>query len=71
MDFTQLTEKAKVIVGKNKQYIDKGADAIDKATKGKYKSQVDKGREAAKSAADKFADDTNPPKDGGTTPPTS
>ncbi|KQS00792.1 hypothetical protein ASG12_08035 [Williamsia sp. Leaf354] len=56
MDFKQLTNKAKSLVSKNSQYIDKGADAIDKATKGKYTSQVAKGRDAAKDAAKKLGD---------------
>ncbi|MGZ8178952.1 antitoxin [Williamsia sp. SKLECPSW1] len=48
MNFKQLADKAKSIVEKNPQYIDKGADAVNKATKGKYSEQVDKGRDAAK-----------------------
>ncbi|MCP2192678.1 MT0933-like antitoxin protein [Williamsia deligens] len=48
VNFKQLADKAKAVVQKNPQYIDKGADAVNKATKGKYSSQVDKGRDAAK-----------------------
>jgi hypothetical protein len=48
MNFKQLADKAKAAIRKNPQYIDKGADALNKATKGKYSSQVDKGRDAAK-----------------------
>ncbi|GAA1898579.1 MAG: antitoxin [Williamsia herbipolensis] len=53
MNFKQLADKAKAVVQKNPQYIDKGADALNKATKGKYSSQVDKGRDAAKKFGDK------------------
>ncbi len=56
MDFKQLANKAKSLVSKNSQYIDKGADAVDKATKGKYTSQVNKGRDVAKDAAKKLGD---------------
>ncbi|MBT0566515.1 antitoxin [Williamsia sp. CHRR-6] len=54
MNFKDLINKAKSAISKNPGIIDKGADAVDKATKGKYSSHVDKGAEALKDAAKKL-----------------
>ncbi|GAB21670.1 hypothetical protein GOPIP_011_00610 [Gordonia polyisoprenivorans NBRC 16320 = JCM 10675] len=50
MDLKGLVDKAKAALQKNPSLIEKGGDAIDKATGGKYASQVDKAQDAARKA---------------------
>ncbi len=50
MDLKGLVDKAKAALKGNPSLIDKGGDAIDKATKGKYSSHVDKAQDAVKKA---------------------
>ncbi|MFT4125986.1 MAG: antitoxin [Gordonia sp. (in: high G+C Gram-positive bacteria)] len=50
MDLKGLVDKAKDALKKNPSLIDKGGDAVDKATGNKYASQVDKAQEAAHKA---------------------
>lgn len=50
MDLKGLVDKAKAALQKNPSLIEKGGDAIDKATKGKYAAQVDKAQDAARKA---------------------
>lgn len=50
MDLGGIVNKAKAALQKNPDLIEKGGDAIDKATKGKYAGQVDKAQEAARKA---------------------
>ena len=50
MDLKGLVDKAKEALRGNPSLIDKGGDAIDKATGGKYASQVDKAQDAARKA---------------------
>lgn len=50
MDLGGIVNKAKAALKKNPDLIEKGGDAIDKATKGKYAGQVDKAQEAARKA---------------------
>lgn len=51
MDLGGIVNKAKQAIEKNPDLIEKGGDAIDKATKGKYAGQVDKAQEAVRVAA--------------------
>ncbi|MGW0039985.1 Rv0909 family putative TA system antitoxin [Gordonia sp. NPDC003376] len=50
MDLKGLVDKAKDALRKNPSLIEKGGDAIDKATGGKYAEQVDKAQDAARKA---------------------
>lgn len=50
MDLKGLVDKAKEALRGNPSLIDKGGDAIDKATGGKYADKVDKAQEAARKA---------------------
>ncbi|MEP9395231.1 antitoxin [Gordonia sp. VNK1] len=50
MDLKGLVDKAKAALKGNPSLIDKGGDAVDKATGGKYASQVDKAQDAARKA---------------------
>ena len=50
MDFKNLLNTAKSALQKNPSLVDKGGDAIDKATGGKYAGQVDKAQDAVKTA---------------------
>ncbi|GAB06461.1 antitoxin [Gordonia amarae] len=50
MDLGGIVNKAKAALQKNPDLIEKGGDAIDKATKGKYAGQVDKAQDAARKA---------------------
>ncbi|NDK90843.1 antitoxin [Gordonia desulfuricans] len=50
MDLKGLVDKAKETLRKNPSLIEKGGDAIDKATGGKYAAQVDKAQDAARKA---------------------
>lgn len=50
MDLKGLVDKAKAALKGNPSLIDKGGDAIDKATKGKYSSHVDKAQDAVRKA---------------------
>ena len=56
MGFGDMVDKAKDLVGGNKDAvkggIDKGADAADKATGGKATDHIDKGAEKAKDIVD-------------------
>ncbi|MFT3659957.1 MAG: antitoxin [Gordonia sp. (in: high G+C Gram-positive bacteria)] len=53
MDLKGLVNKAKDELAKNPELIEKGGDAIDKATGGKYAGQVDKAQDAARKVVDK------------------
>lgn len=55
MDLKGLVDKAKAALRKDPSLIEKGGDAVDKATGGKFASQVDKAQEAAHKAV---GDDT-------------
>lgn len=50
MDLKGLVDKAKEALRGNPSLIDKGGDAIDKATGGKYADKVDKAQDAARKA---------------------
>ena len=50
MDFKGLADKAKDALASNPDLIEKGGDAIDKATGGKYADQVDKAQDAVRKA---------------------
>ena len=50
MDLKGIVDKAKDALKSNPDLIEKGGDAIDKATGGKYASQVDKAQDAARKA---------------------
>ncbi len=50
MDLKGLVDKAKDALKKNPDLIEKGGDAIDKATGGKYADKVDKAQDAARKA---------------------
>lgn len=50
MDLSGLVNKAKAALKGNPDLIEKGGDAIDKATKGKYAGQVDKAQDAVRKA---------------------
>ncbi|ALG83823.1 antitoxin [Gordonia phthalatica] len=50
MDLNGIVNKAKDALKSNPDLIEKGGDAIDKATGGKYASQVDKAQDAARKA---------------------
>jgi len=50
MDLNGLVNKAKDALKKNPNLIEKGGDAVDKATGGKFAGQVDKAQEAARKA---------------------
>lgn len=50
MDLKGLVDKAKEALRGNPSLIDKGGDAIDRATGGKYADQVDKAQDAARKA---------------------
>ena len=50
MDLGGLVNKAKQALKKNPDLIEKGGDAVDKATKGKYVGQVDKAQDAVRKA---------------------
>ncbi|MFT4044707.1 MAG: antitoxin [Gordonia sp. (in: high G+C Gram-positive bacteria)] len=50
MGLKELVEKAKTVLKGNPSLIDKGGDAIDKATGGKYTSEVDKAQDVVKKA---------------------
>ena len=60
MDLGGIVNKAKQAIGKNPDLIEKGGDAIDKATKGKYAGQVDKAQEAVHKAAGAPAKESKP-----------
>lgn len=61
MDLKGIVDKAKNALKSNPNLIEKGGDAIDKATGGKYASQVDKAQDAARKAvgADKKQGEQN------------
>ncbi|WP_267615781.1 antitoxin [Gordonia bronchialis] len=59
MDLKGLVDKAKAALKGNPSLIDKGGDAIDKATGNKYADKVDKAQEAARKAVGA----ENPPAD--------
>lgn len=63
MDLKGLVDKAKSALKNDPSLIDKGGDAIDKATGGKYAAQVDKAQDAARKAvgADQPAAEQTPP----------
>ncbi|MDL9938007.1 antitoxin [Gordonia sp. ABSL1-1] len=68
MDLKGLVDKAKAALKGNPSLIDKGGDAIDKATGGKYAAQVDKAQDAAKKAVgaeDKPAENPETPENPG------
>lgn len=50
MDLKGLVDKAKSALRSNPDLIEKGGDAIDKATGGKYAGHVDKVQDAARKA---------------------
>ncbi|MBM7367465.1 antitoxin [Gordonia hydrophobica] len=50
MDLKGIVDKAKQALRSNPDLIEKGGDAIDKATGNKYASQVDKAQDAARKA---------------------
>ncbi|MCH5643146.1 MULTISPECIES: antitoxin [unclassified Gordonia (in: high G+C Gram-positive bacteria)] len=50
MDLKGLVDKAKAALKGNPSLIDKGGDAVDKATGGKYAKHVDKAQDAARKA---------------------
>ncbi|ATD69923.1 MULTISPECIES: antitoxin [Gordonia] len=50
MDLKGLVNKARDTLRKNPNLIEKGGDAIDKATKNKYAGQVDKAQDAVRKA---------------------
>ncbi|GAC68259.1 antitoxin [Gordonia soli] len=50
MDLKGLVDKAKSALKSNPDLIEKGGDAIDKATGGKYADKVDKAQDAARKA---------------------
>ena len=50
MDLSGLVNKAKNALKSNPNLIDKGGDAIDKATGNKYSSHIDKAQGAARKA---------------------
>ncbi|GAA1481355.1 hypothetical protein GCM10009624_17950 [Gordonia sinesedis] len=50
MDLKGLVDKAKAALRSNPSLIDKGGDAIDKATGGKYADKVNKAQDAARKA---------------------
>lgn len=51
MDIKGIVDKAKNALKSNPDLIEKGGDAVDKATGGKFASQVDKAQDAARKAA--------------------
>lgn len=59
VDFKDLADKAKGLIGSNKdkidQAVDKAGDVLDEKTGGKFAAVVDKVQDAAKSAVDKAA----------------
>jgi len=50
MGLSDLVNKAKSALQKNPDLIEKGGDAIDKATGNKYAAHVDKAQDAARKA---------------------
>ncbi|GAA4664998.1 antitoxin [Gordonia humi] len=50
MDLKGIVDKAKNALKSNPDLIEKGGDAVDKATGGKFASQVDKAQDAARKA---------------------
>ncbi|MGO3328305.1 antitoxin [Gordonia sp. (in: high G+C Gram-positive bacteria)] len=50
MDLKGLVDKAKNALSSNPKLIEKGGDAVDKATGNKYSSQIDKAQNAARKA---------------------
>ena len=62
MDLKGLVDKAKAALKGNPSLIDKGGDAIDKATGGKYASHVDKAQDAVKKAVGAQNDPSSAPK---------
>lgn len=50
MDLGGIVNKAKKAIQDNPDLIEKGGDAVDKATKGKYAGQVDKAQDAVRKA---------------------
>ncbi|MBD0862359.1 antitoxin [Gordonia sp. zg691] len=50
MDLKGLVNKARAALQKNPHLIEKGGDAIDKATKNKYAGQVNKAQDAVRKA---------------------
>lgn len=50
MDIKGIVDKAKNALKSNPDLIEKGGDAVDKATGGKFVSQVDKAQDAARKA---------------------
>lgn len=68
MDLKGLVDKAKNALRSNPDLIEKGGDAINKATGNKYQSQVDKAQDAARKAVGAEAKEQpkeQGPKDGG------
>lgn len=51
MNLSRLVQQAKRALRKNPSLIEKGGDAVDKATGGKYADKVDKAQDAARRAA--------------------
>ena len=66
MDLKGLVNKARATLQKNPNLIEKGGDAIDKATKNKYSGQVDKAQDALRKAVGAPGQGTQ-----GQTPPTN
>ncbi|WP_420038813.1 antitoxin [Gordonia sp. MP11Mi] len=50
MDLKGIVDKAKSALQSNPDLIEKGGDAIDKATGNKFESQIDKAQDAARKA---------------------
>lgn len=50
MDLKGIVDKAKSALKSNPDLIEKGGDAIDKATGNKFESQIDKAQDAARKA---------------------
>ncbi|MCF8609739.1 antitoxin [Gordonia sp. HY285] len=50
MDLKGIVDKAKSALKSNPDLIEKGGDAVDKATGNKFASQVDKAQDAARKA---------------------
>lgn len=66
VDFKGLVDKAKAALKGNPDLIEKGGDAVDKATGGKFAGQVDKAQDAVRKtvgAEEKKPADPQPPAD--------
>lgn len=59
MDLKGIVDKAKNALRSNPNLIEKGGDAVDKATGNKYSSHIDKAQNAARKAVGAEGDQSN------------